>query len=294
MEPMPSFVGEEGYLKLVDRILTHGVLRSNRTGTPAYSIFGASLSFDLKEGFPLLTTKRMATKSIVHELLWFIGGKTDANILTEQGVPIWKGNSSREFLDQRGLTNYRPGDCGPIYGFQWRHSGAQYVECDTDYTDQGIDQLQGIIDQLKKDPTDRRMVMCSWNPSDLSKMALPPCHILVQFYVDVNKELHATMYQRSADMGLGVPFNIASYALLMHIVGQRTGFLPARLNLVFGDCHIYKDHEGPLRQQLLREVKKPPYLLMASEPKTVEGYRFSDFVFLDYNPDSPISMKMAV
>ncbi len=294
MEPLPAFVGEAGYLRLVQYILDHGQMRENRTGTKALSIFGASLSFDLKEGFPLLTTKKMATKAIFAELLWFISGKTDANLLNEQGVGIWKGNSSREFLDQRGLSHYRPGDCGPIYGFQWRHSGAKYYSCDSDYSHSGVDQLQGVIDQLKKDPTDRRMLMCSWNPFDLPKMALPPCHLLVQFYLNKDNELEAQMYQRSADMGLGVPFNIASYALLMELIGQQTGFQPRRLTLVFGDCHIYENHIEPLKEQLTRKVSHPPYLLLASSPDSIDDYRLSDFVILDYQPHPPIKMEMAV
>lgn len=180
------------------------------------------MRYSLKESFPLLTTKRVFWRAVVEELLWFIRGSTNALELKEKNVNIWDANSTREYLDSIGLSDRVEGDLGPVYGFQWRHYGAEYKDMYTDYTGKGIDQLKNIIETLKTNPNDRRIIMCSWNPIDLPKMALPPCHCLVQFYV-ANGELSCMLYQRSADMGLGVPFNIASYALLTNMIAHITG-----------------------------------------------------------------------
>lgn len=180
------------------------------------------MRYSLKESLPLLTTKRVFWRAVVEELLWFIRGSTNALELKEKNVNIWDANSTREYLDSIGLSDRVEGDLGPVYGFQWRHYGAEYKDMYTDYTGKGIDQLKNIIETLKTNPNDRRIIMCSWNPIDLPKMALPPCHCLVQFYV-ANGELSCMLYQRSADMGLGVPFNIASYALLTNMIAHITG-----------------------------------------------------------------------
>ena len=205
------------------------------------------MRFDLREGFPLLTTKRVAWKTVLRELLWFISGSTDNKVLQWKNVHIWDGNSTREYLQSRGLNEYREGDLGPIYGFQWRHFGAFYNGCAYDYTGYGIDQLQNVIDLIKNDPSSRRIILNSWNASDLDKMALPPCHVMVQFNVDVDEGfIDAKLTQRSGDMFLGVPFNIASYAFLLHIIGNITGYKPRYFIHDIGDGHIYENHRDQL------------------------------------------------
>ncbi|XP_008468587.2 thymidylate synthase [Diaphorina citri] len=214
---------EQQYLHLLDKIIKTGHKKSDRTGVGTLSLFGAQMRFDLTNGtFPLLTTKRVFWKGVVEELLWFIKGSTNAKELSDKGVKIWDPNSTREYLDSIGLVDRKEGDLGPVYGFQWRHYGAEYKDMFTDYTDQGIDQLQNIINTIKTNPNDRRIIMCAWNPIDMPKMALPPCHCLAQFYVADGK-LSCQLYQRSADMGLGVPFNIASYSLLTYMIAHVTG-----------------------------------------------------------------------
>lgn len=199
---IPKKHEEYQYLDLVREIIEYGTEKDDRTGTGTYSIFGAQMRFDLRESFPLLTTKQVFFKGVVLELLWFISGCTSSKVLSSQGCKIWDANGSKEFLNSIGLTNREEGDLGPVYGFQWRHWGAQYVDMHTDYKGKGIDQLKNCIEKIKKNPNDRRIVMSAWNPSELSKMALPPCHMFCQFYV-ANGELSCQMYQRSCDMGLG-------------------------------------------------------------------------------------------
>ena len=204
-----------------------GNKREDRTGTGTLSLFGAQMRFSLRDGvFPLLTTKKVFYRGIAEELFWFIRGSTNAKELQEKNVRIWDGNSSREFLDSCGFTNREEGDLGPVYGFQWRHFGAEYVDMHADYEGKGVDQLSEVINRIKTKPSDRRIIMCAWNPADLNKMALPPCHCLVQFYV-ADGELSCQLYQRSADMGLGVPFNIASYALLTAMIAHVCDLVPA-------------------------------------------------------------------
>lgn len=233
------------YLNLVRDILENGVARNDRTGVGTLSKFGAQMRFNLRDGrFPLLTTKRVFWRGVAEELLWFISGSTNARELQAKGIHIWDGNASREFLDRQGLTHREEGDLGPVYGFQWRHFGATYVDMHTDYRGQGVDQLAACIELIKKDPNNRRIVMSAWNPSDLKLMALPPCHMFCQFYV-ANGELSCQvtflpllssqapqMYQRSADMGLGVPFNIASYSLLTRLVAQVCDLQPGKHGLL--------------------------------------------------------------
>lgn len=214
---------EYQYLNHIKLILEKGVKRDDRTGVGTLGTFGAHMRYSLRNSvFPLLTTKRVFWRGVVEELLWFIKGSTNAFELSEKKVHIWDANSSREFLDSAGLNNYAEGDLGPIYGFQWRHYGTEYRGMDKDYTNEGIDQLRNVINSIKSNPNDRRIVMSAWNPVDIPKMALPPCPCLVQFFV-ANGELSSLLYQRSADMGLGVPFNIASYALLTCMIAHVTG-----------------------------------------------------------------------
>jgi len=243
--------GENQYLQLLQKILSTGSKTPSRNSL-VYSLFGERMIFDLSQGFPLLTTKHMGYKTILRELLWFLRGSTSNKALQDKHVHIWDQNASKEFLSSRGLS-YEEGDLGPVYGFQWRHSGATYQTCHTNYKDQGIDQIQYVIDLLKNDPHSRRIIVNSWNPSDLSKMALPPCHVMCQFFVNSDtKTLDCQLYQRSGDMFLGVPFNIASYAFLTHILAYLTDYKPGRLIHILGDAHIYDDHISQVHEQLKR------------------------------------------
>ena len=293
---------EEQYLELVDRVIRTGEVRQDRTGTGTRAIFAPQpgLKFDLRGGIlPLLTTKRVFYRGVLEELLWFIGGKTDSKQLAARDVHIWDGNGSLEFLRSRGLTERREGDLGPVYGFQWRHFGAQYTNADADYTGQGVDQLAQVIEQIKTNPTDRRILLSAWNPADLHKMALPPCHILCQFYVSLpgggaRPQLKCQMYQRSCDLGLGVPFNIASYALLTHILAEVTGCEAAELTLVMGDAHVYLDHIEPLQKQLARKPRAFPTLRFRRQLQGIDDVRADDLELHGYQPHGKIEMRMSV
>ena len=210
------------------------------------------MRFDLGESFPILTTKDVFWRGVAEELIWFVRGETNAKLLSDKKIKIWDGNASREFLDKQGLTEREEWDLGPVYGFQWRHFGADYTTMHADYTNQGFDQLAEVIKQLKTNPTSRRILMSAWNASDLTKMALPPCHILAQFYVTADNKLSCQMYQRSCDMGLGVPFNIASYSLLTCMLAQVCGLKRGEFIHCLGDAHVYKNHVEPLMEQLKR------------------------------------------
>jgi len=284
---------EYQYLKLIKEISENGVSMDDRTGTGTVSVFGTTMRFDLKNSFPILTTKRVFWRGIVEELLWFIKGDTNGKHLSEKGVKIWDGNGSREFLDKRGLSHREEGDLGPVYGFQWRHFGAKYVDMHTDYSGQGVDQLAECIRKIKEDPTDRRILLSAWNPADLDLMALPPCHMFCQFYV-ANGELSCLMYQRSADMGLGVPFNIASYSLLTCMMAQVCGLKPGEFIHNMGNTHVYKNHIDPLKTQLERTPRPFPLLRINPEVKDIDGFKASDFELIGYNPHGKIAMDMAV
>ena len=207
------------YLELLDQIIRTGNERDDRTNTGTISKFGGIMRFNLENGFPLLTTKDVFWRGVAEELLWFIRGETNGKLLSDKNIKIWEGNGSRQFLDNLGLKDREEGDLGPIYGFQWRHFGAEYKDMHQDYRGVGVDQLKNIIETIKNDPCSRRLVMSAWNPKDMPKMALPPCHVVSQFYVNDGK-LSCMMFQRSADMGLGVPFNIASYSLLTCLIAE--------------------------------------------------------------------------
>lgn len=244
---------EHQYLNLLKRIIHTGILLDDRTGVGIYSIFGAQIEFDCSYYFPLLTTKKTFMKGIVEELIWFLNGNTDSKILEQKGVNIWKGNTSREYLDAYGFTNREVGDIGPGYGHQWRHWNAVYFDCHTNYNSKGIDQLNKCIENIEREKNsrihNRRNIMLAWNPEQIDQMSLPPCHILVQFNLNGNYlDLH--MYQRSADMFLGVPFNIASYALLLNIIAAITKTMPNKLIMTFGDAHIYSNHLEAVQTQL--------------------------------------------
>jgi len=253
--------GEEEYLDMLSEIITKGSLCESRNGN-TISIFGGKMEFNMSDGFPLLTTKQMPWKTILRELLWFLSGSTDNKELNKQKVHIWDGNASKEYLETRGLK-YKEGDLGPIYGFQWRYFGAQYRTCDDNYGGQGVDQINYVINEIINNPSSRRIIMSAWNPLDLDKMSLPPCHVMCQFHVDQkNNKLDCQLYQRSGDMFLGVPFNIASYSFLLYIISKLTGYTPGRFIHIFGDCHIYENHIEQVKLQLERRPRPFPTLVM--------------------------------
>lgn len=293
-EELTGFLHEEyQYLNSIRSIIASGDSFDDRTGVGTLATFGHQMRFDLRKSFPLLTTKRVFWRGVVEELLWFVRGDTNANHLTEKGVKIWEGNGSREFLDKRGLPHRDVGDLGPVYGFQWRHFGAKYVDMHTDYTGQGVDQLAECIHLIKTNPADRRMVLSAWNPADLTLMALPPCHMFCQFYVS-NGELSCLMYQRSCDMGLGVPFNIASYSLLTCMVAKVCGLKPGEFIHTMGNTHVYKNHVEPLRVQLERTPRPFPTLQINRDVTNIDDFRAGDFELVGYNPLGKIAMEMAV
>jgi thymidylate synthase len=301
---MPLFVAsfhqEQKYLNLLSETLHYGEDREDRTGTGTLSLFGKQLRFDISENVPLLTTKKMGSKSIIQELLWFLRGDTNANNLKDVGVNIWGGNTTREFLDARGLTNYSVGDIGAGYGFQWRHSGAEYNTCVDDYTGKGFDQIAYILNELKTNPTSRRMYMTAWNPSALDKMTLPPCHVSAQFYVNIDKMgkkyLSCHMYQRSVDEFLGLPYNIFSYTVLTYILAKKTGMLPKELIISMGDSHIYKNHIDQVKEQIERVPFSFPTLNLSDNiiTKDFSEITIDDFEVIDYVSHSAIKAPMAV
>ena len=286
---------EQQYLDLCRKILERGVARDDRTHTGTMSLFGETMRFSLRGGVvPLLTTKRVFVRGIVEELFWMLRGSTDAKDLAQRGVHFWDANATRKFLDARGLEDNREGDLGPVYGFQWRHCGADYRGADVKYRrDEGVDQISQIIETIRKDPTSRRMVLSAWNPHDIPYMALPPCHMMCQFYVD-GGNLDCLLFQRSGDMGLGVPFNIASYAILAHLIAHVTGCVAREFTHVIGDAHIYSNHIGPIREQLRREVKVPPTIKINKDTTDIDVLAPEDIEIVGYDPHPSIRMEMAV
>ncbi|XP_063417085.1 thymidylate synthase-like [Mytilus trossulus] len=284
---------EYHYLDAIQEVMDHGVRKSNRTGIDTLSIFGMQMRYSLRDQFPLLTTKRVFWRGVAEELLWFVAGCTSGKKLSDKNVKIWDANGSRDFLDGLGLTHREEGDLGPVYGFQWRHFGAEYKDMHADYTGQGVDQLADVISKIKTNPDDRRIIMSAWNPVDLKKMALPPCHAFVQFYV-ANGELSCQLYQRSGDMGLGVPFNIASYSLLVYMIAMVTNLKPGDFVHTIGDAHIYINHMDPLKEQLKRVPREFPKLVIKREVTDIDDFKFEDFEIVGYNPHPKIAMEMAV
>ena len=284
---------EYQYLEMIREIIDQGAVKGDRTGTGTISTFGNQMRFDLRRSFPLLTTKRVFWRGVAEELLWFVAGETNANKLADKNVRIWDGNGSREYLDSIGLTDREVGDLGPVYGFQWRHFGAEYTNMHADYTGKGVDQLAEVIHKIKNNPTDRRILLTAWNPAALKEMALPPCHMFCQFYV-ANGELSCQMYQRSCDMGLGVPFNIASYSLLTCMIAQVCGLKPGDFVHCCGDTHVYSNHVEPLETQLLCEPRPFPILKINPEKKDIDSFTFEDFEIVGYDPHPKIAMEMAV
>jgi len=261
------------YLQLLSDILENGADKSDRTGTGTRSLFGYQMRFDLSKGFPLMTTKKVHRKSIIYELLWFIRGETNVHWLQEHGVKIWD-----EWADENG-------DLGPVYGSQWRSWPAP--------DGRHIDQLAAVVESIRNKPDSRRHIVTAWNPADVDDMALPPCHCLFQFYV-ANGKLSCQLYQRSADTFLGVPFNIASYALLTHMVAQVAGLEVGDFVHSFGDVHLYNNHFEQARLQLTREPRPLPRLIMNPERKRLEDFVFEDFSFEGYDPHPHIKAEVSV
>ena len=261
------------YLDLIRRVLSEGTPKSDRTGTGTYSIFGHQMRFDLGEGFPLLTTKKIHLKSVIHELLWFLKGDTNVKYLQDNGVRIWNEWAGPD------------GDLGHIYGYQWRSW--------PDYDGRHIDQIKNVIEDIKSDPGSRRLIVSAWNVADLGRMNLPPCHILFQFYVNDGK-LSMQFYQRSADIFLGVPFNIASYALLLMMVAQVTRLQPYELVHTLGDAHIYKNHIEQVHLQLQREPKPLPQMHLNPEVDDIFGFTYDDFTLTGYEPYPHIKGDVSV
>ena len=298
--PIPA--ADITYKDLAEDILTYGHQRTDRTGTGTTSVFGRQLHFDLSGSVPLLTTKQVPWKAVVKELLWFLRGDTDASKLAAEGVRIWDGNSSREFLDGRGLGHLPEGDIGAGYGFQWRHFGGTYQTCKETYDNTiGYDQVAAVLDQLRTDPFSRRIFMSAWNPSALGEMALPPCHVSAQFYVEEDKGsgrrfLSCHMYQRSVDTFLGLPFNIMSYATLTHIFATLTGMYPKELIISTGDTHIYSDHVEQVKTQCQRIPYSSPLLVINPDiaEKGLEEITVDDFDVVGYFHHGVLKGKMAV
>ena len=294
---MNSNKEEEQYLNLIRDILDRGTWEEGRNGKTK-SIFGASMRFSLANGqIPILTTKKTAWKTCLKELLWFVRGETDNKLLQEQGVHIWDGNTTREFLDSRGLNHYREGLIGPGYGFQWRHFGGDYDSSAAGVKEggiKGVDQLQQIIDALK-DPaqrTSRRLIMSAWNPCQLDEMALPPCHILCQFNVHNGNKLSCSMYQRSNDEACGTSFNIASYSFLTHLIAKHCGLEPYEFVYFKGNCHIYEEHVDGLQLQITREPYPFPTVSIKQVRENINDYQLDDFEIHNYQHHEPIKFQM--
>jgi len=287
-------MSEKQYLDQLKYIIEKGTICNDRTGVGTKSLFGCQMRFNLNNSFPLLTTKKMFTKGIIEELLWFLNGKTDSKLLENKGVNIWKDNTSREFLDKLGFTDREEGDGGPIYGFNFRHYGAKYINSNTDYSNSGIDQINNVLRMLKEEPTSRRILINLWDPNIINDMVLPPCHVLYQFRVYGNK-LSCSLYQRSGDMGLGIPFNIASASLLTCILAKLSNLEPYELIHTIGDAHIYLNHEEALKEQITREPYDFPTLkILDRNQKSIEDFVLEDFIFENYNCHKAIKMDMAV
>lgn len=271
--PGPKNEAMQAYRQLLQHILDHGTDKSDRTGVGTRSVFGYQMRFDLTQGFPLLTTKKLHVPSIVHELLWFLSGSTNIRYLQQHGVKIWD-----QWADEQG-------ELGPVYGSQWRSwQGAD---------GQTIDQITQVIEQIKSNPDSRRLIVSAWNVAEIPNMKLPPCHALFQFYV-ANGRLSCQLYQRSADVFLGVPFNIASYSLLLTLVAQVTGLVPFEFIHTLGDAHLYSNHFEQAKIQLSREPRSLPTLKLNREIKSIFDFRFEDFQLLDYDPHPHIKASVAV
>lgn len=284
---------EQQLLDTLSSILKQGETRVDRTGIGTKSIFGIDMRFDLSNNtFPLLTTRKLSLRMIFEELMWFLRGQTDTKILKEKKVPVWNANSSRDFLDKRNLGHYEEGDIGPAYGFQFRHFGATYVDCHTDYKLQGFDQLNYVIDLLKNDPTSRRIIMNIWNPCVLDQVALPPCLFCYQFYVSEGKYLSCKLTQRSSDISLAGGWNIATGSLLVYMLSALCGYEPKELIWSIGDCHIYLNQIEGVKEQLKRHPRSSPKLHILKTPDKIEEFQYDCFRLDDYMPYPAIKLKL--
>ncbi len=261
------------YLQLLDEVLDHGLDRDDRTGVGTRGLFGRQIRFDLSEGFPLLTTKKVHLRSIIYELLWFLRGETNVRWLQDHGVSIWD-----EWADENG-------DLGPVYGHQWR----SWPKPDGGT----IDQIAWVEQEIRNNPKSRRLIVSAWNVADVQRMALPPCHTMFQFYV-AGDRLSCQLYQRSADIFLGVPFNIASYALLTMMMARVSGLKPGEFVHTFGDIHLYRNHFDQAREQLTRHPRPLPQMQITSSPDSIDGFKFEDFSLIDYDPHPRIKAPVAV
>lgn len=293
--------GEPGYCALVARTIRDGVAIPGRNGA-VRSTYGASVSYDLTEGrIPIFTTKKVAWKTCLRELFWFLEGGTDARELSSRGCKIWDANATREFLDSRGLAAYPEGVLGPVYGWQWRAFNAPYDPRNRSLPNAGVDQLARVLRDIADPATryGRRHVVSAWNPQQLDEMALPPCHVLFQLHVvptdpEQPDDLHCSMYQRSADLGLGVPFNVASYGFLTHIIARRLGLNPVSLHHHMGDAHVYENHVAALQTQLSRAPLAAPTLIQKWPVATpLNGLRIENFELRGYSPQATVRMNMS-
>lgn len=282
-------INEAAYLALLQHVLAHGSRKDDRTGTGTYSHFGAQLRFNLQDGFPLLTTKKVHFKSIVYELLWFLQGDTHVQYLQQHGVRIWNEWATAEQTARFGRSE---GDLGPIYGHQWRNYGASKDE-HGHYRQDGVDQIKQVVEQIKTNPNSRRLIVTGWNPAEANQVALPPCHTLFQFFV-TNGRLSCQLYQRSADLFLGVPFNIASYSLLTHMVAQVTGLDVGEFIWTGGDCHIYQNHIDQVNEQCSRQPFELPSLNLNPDINDIFGFSFEDISIEGYQSHAAIKAPVAV
>ena len=282
-------MSERAYLDLLKTVLEQGKPRADRTGTGTRALFGGQLRFDLRSSFPLLTTKKVHLKSIVHELLWFVRGETTVQSLKDVGVSIWDEWATAETTARFGRS---AGDLGPVYGHQWRNFGAT-KKADGSYEKDGVDQLARLVRDIRESPMSRRLLVTGWNPEEADQVALPPCHTLFQFHVQ-DGELSCHLYQRSGDVFLGVPFNIASYALLTLMVAQATGLKPGDFVHSFGDVHLYNNHVDQAREQLAREPRAFPRMRLNPERTSLFDFRFEDFTLEGYDPHPAIKAPVAV
>jgi thymidylate synthase len=285
---------EYQYLNLIQDILNEGTIEKGRNGFTKCSI-GSVMHFSLENNkIPILTTKKTAWKTCLKELLWFIKGQTSNKILNDQKVHIWDGNSTKEFMNSRGLLHYKEGDLGPLYGYQWRFFNAPYADCDTNYSGKGVDQLQQVIDCLK-DPdqrASRRLVVSAWNPCQINEGVLPPCHVLFQFNVVDGNKLSCTLYQRSCDEFLGIPFNITSYSFLTHLIAKHCDLEPYEFIHYGGNCHIYDDHFDQMGEQILRKPFEFPTVEIINKRESINDYILEDFKIKDYKCHSQLKGDM--
>jgi thymidylate synthase len=277
------------YLDLLRHVLAHGEIRADRTGTGTRGVFGYQMRFDLAKGFPLLTTKKVHTKSVIQELLWFLRGETHVAWLKERGVSIWDEWATKEQCARFGRLE---GDLGPIYGHQWRNFGGT-EQSDGTYARDGVDQLKHVLEQIQTNPNSRRLIVSGWNPKEADRVALPPCHTLFQFYVS-NGRLSCQLYQRSGDIFLGVPFNIASYALLTHMVAHVSGLQVGEFIHTLGDAHLYSNHMEQAQLQLSRAPKTLPTLVLNPARKDLFAFELEDIQIEGYDPHAAIKAPVAI